>query len=77
MSDTRRSTPDTDPSERIWVASGPAGVVGSIHRSHDGFSIRVRPDDEFHGEYPTLDVAKSALHARLGHGADRPEFVEH
>ncbi|AMM22330.1 hypothetical protein AX769_09775 [Frondihabitans sp. PAMC 28766] len=60
-----------------WVAVGPAGTVGSIHRTHDGFAIRVRDDADYHGAYPTLDVAKSALHARLGAGADRPEFIEH
>lgn len=60
-----------------WVAVGQAGAVGSIHRTGEGFSIRVGSSDEYHGDYPTLDVAKSALHARLGHGAERPEFIEH
>jgi hypothetical protein len=59
-----------------WVAMGAAGAVGSIYRTHDGFAIRVG-NEPYHGAYPTLDVAKSALHAKLGSGLDRPEFVEH
>jgi hypothetical protein len=62
---------------QTWVATGPSGVVGAIHRTDEGFSIRVGAADDYHGDFPTLDVAKSALHARLGHGADRPEFLEH
>jgi hypothetical protein len=60
-----------------WVAIGGSGAVGSIRRTADGFAIRVGHEDDYHGAYPTLDVAKSALHARLGAGADRPEFIEH
>ncbi|BDZ49962.1 hypothetical protein GCM10025867_22030 [Frondihabitans sucicola] len=62
---------------KIWVASGPAGVVGAIHRTGEGFAIRVGHEADYHGDFPTLDVAKSALHAALGPGADRPEFTEH
>jgi hypothetical protein len=62
---------------KTWVASGPSGAVGSILRTGDGFSIRVGGGSEYRGDYPTLDVAKSALHAALGPGADRPEFIEH
>jgi hypothetical protein len=72
MSDTASTTIN-----RTWVAHGPAGVVGSIHRTPDGFSIRVGRAEEYHGDFPTLDVAKSALHAALGPGSDRPEFSEH
>lgn len=72
MSDSSTSTIN-----RTWVAQGPAGTVGSIHRTEEGFAIRIGRDDEYHGAYPTLDVAKRALHAALGHGAERPEFVEH
>lgn len=62
---------------KTWVASGPAGAVGSIHRTSDGFAIRVGREADYHGDFPTLDVAKSALHAALGPGVDRPEFTEH
>ncbi|MGA1812014.1 methyltransferase [Frondihabitans sp. 4ASC-45] len=63
--------------QSTWVASGPAGAVGSIHRTGEGFAIRVGREADYHGAYPTLDVAKRAIHAALGPGADRPEFTEH
>jgi hypothetical protein len=62
---------------KTWVASGPSGTVGSILRTGDGFSIRVGTATEYRGDFPTLDVAKSALHAALGPGVDRPDFIEH
>lgn len=68
---------DTTETSKTWVAKGPVGVVGTIHRTGGGFAIRVGSETEYHGEFPNLDVAKSALHAALGHGADRPEFTEH
>ncbi|RKR74644.1 methyltransferase [Frondihabitans australicus] len=71
------SSSDSTTTSGTWVAIGAAGAVGSIHRTDEGFSIRVGHDTDYHGDYPTLDVAKSALHARLGAGAERPEFVEH
>ena len=82
--DTQQSTVTTTQTDTVptttphtWVAVGAAGAVGSIHRAPDGFAIRIGADDDYHGSFPTLDVAKNALHAALGHGAERPEFVEH
>jgi hypothetical protein len=63
--------------EQRWVAFGPAGAVGSIHRTEDGFEVRLMNDDAPRGSYPTLDVAKSALHASMLPGSDWPEFREH
>jgi len=60
-----------------WLALGPAGAVGSVHRTSHGFAVRLAGRDEFSGEYPTLAVAKSALFASLGPGAEYPEFREH
>jgi hypothetical protein len=60
-----------------WVAFGPAGAVGSIHRVDDGFIFRLLGDSEPRGTYPSLEVAKSALHAALLPGSDWPEFREH
>jgi hypothetical protein len=60
-----------------WLAVGPAGAVGSVHRTTAGFTVRLAGRDEFHGDYPTLAVAKSALFAALGPGAEYPEFREH
>ena len=64
-------------SDQTWVAAGPAGTVGSIGRTTDGFVVRLAGRAEASGEYPTLAVAKSALFAALGPGADYPEFREH
>lgn len=60
-----------------WVAFGPAGAVGSIHRTDGGFAVRLLDGSEDRGVYPTLDVAKSALHATMTPGSDWPEFREH
>ena len=64
--------------EKTWVAYGPAGVVGSVHRLDDGsYTFRLLTDATARGEYPSLDVAKSALHASLLPGAEWPDFREH
>jgi len=63
--------------EQRWVAFGTAGAVGSIHRVGDGFEVRLMKDDAALGTYPTLDVAKSALHASMLPGSDWPEYREH
>ena len=62
---------------RTWVARGPAGTVGSVHRGTEGFTVRRAGRSEATGPYPTLAVAKSALFASLGPGAEYPEFHEH
>jgi len=67
---------DTTTSRR-WVAFGPAGAIGSIHETGEGFVVRLLDADADRGSYPTLDVAKNALHAALPTGAERPEFREH
>ncbi|WP_209561234.1 methyltransferase [Frigoribacterium sp. PvP032] len=64
-------------SGQTWVAVGPAGTVGSIGRTGDGFAVRLAGRSGQSGEYPTLAVAKSALFAALGPGAEYPEFHEH
>jgi hypothetical protein len=60
-----------------WVAFGPAGAVGSIHRNDDGYLVKMISDGRYRGVYGTLNAAKNALHAALGPGADWPEFHEH
>jgi hypothetical protein len=59
-----------------WIAFGPAGAIGSIHRTEGGFQVRLLDSTETR-DYPTLEVAKSALHATLPSGSDWPEFREH
>ncbi len=63
--------------EQRWVAFGQAGAVGAIHRTADGFNVKLIDDAEYRGTYPTLEVAKSALHAAMAPGSDWPEFREH
>jgi len=60
-----------------WVAFGPAGAVGSVHRVEGGFTFKLLSDDAHRPVYPSLDVAKSALHAALGPGEEWPDFREH
>jgi hypothetical protein len=62
---------------KTWVASGPAGALGSIHRTDDGYTFKLLSDDDFRGRYPSLEVVKGALYASLEPGADWPEFREH
>lgn len=63
--------------EQRWVAFGSSGAVGSIHRVDGGYEVRLMNDDTPRGAYPTLDVAKSALHAAMTPGSDWPEYREH
>jgi len=62
---------------KTWVASGPAGALGSIHRTGDGYTFKLLGDDGFRGNYPSLEVVKGALYASLDPGSDWPEFREH
>ncbi|MDY0890603.1 methyltransferase [Frigoribacterium sp. CFBP9039] len=69
---------DQTTTRQTWVAVGPSGTVGSIHRTDEGFAVRMPSRDSDEGAvFPTLAVAKSALFAALGPGADYPEFHEH
>lgn len=68
---------DTTTITARWVAFGPSGAVGSIHRTDDGYRVRLLDTVGDRGTYPTLDVAKSALHAGMKPGAEWPEFREH
>lgn len=61
----------------LWVAYGKNGVVGSVRRDGDGFTVVMAGADAAVGTYPTLDSAKGALHANMTPGSDRPVFHEH
>lgn len=65
-------------SSGLWVAYGSEGsVVGSIRRSEDGYTATVAGADASLGTYPSMDIAKSALHGHLPPGSDWPRFTEH
>ena len=68
---------DTSTKSQVWVAFGHAGAVGSIHRTADGYGVRMLNDSEFRGVYPSLSVAQSALHSHMLPGSDLPEYHEH
>ena len=67
----------TTSSTGTWVAVGPAGAVGSIHRADDGFHVELYNRGGSGGTYPSLESAKGAVHAALGPLAARPEFRAH
>lgn len=73
MMDTSTQTVES----QTWVAFGPAGALGSVHRIDGGFTFRLLTDDGYRATYPSLEVAKSALFAALEPGSDWPEFREH
>lgn len=63
--------------DKTWVAFGPAGAVGSVHKFDDKYTFKLLRDDDFRSTYPSLDVAKQALYAALEPGSEWPEFREH
>ncbi|WBU39051.1 methyltransferase [Homoserinibacter sp. YIM 151385] len=68
---------DDTVTEARWVAFGPAGAVGSIHRGGEGYTVRLLDDESERGVYPSLESAKGALHAAMKPGSAWPEFREH
>src|SRR5690606_4743677 len=67
---------DNSMSGQRRLAFDPESAIGSIHRTNNRFHVKLLDAPEGRS-YPTLDVAKSALHATLPAGADWPEFREH
>ena len=61
----------------VWVAHGATGVAGIIRAVDDGFSVTIAGADESVGTYPTMDVAKAALHSAMPPGSDWPRFEQH
>ncbi|MCU1506402.1 MAG: hypothetical protein QOD27_1706 [Microbacteriaceae bacterium] len=62
---------------KTWVAVGPAGAIGSVHQTDHGYTFKLVTDADYRATYPSLEIAKSALHASLVPGSDWPEFREH
>jgi len=75
MSDNTTMTGQLSVSQR-WVAFGVAGAIGSIHRTDGGFVLKML-DGAPDRQYPSLEVAKSALHGTLPAGSEWPDFREH
>ncbi len=65
-------------SSTLWVAYGAEGnVVGTIRHEGDGYIATIAGADASLGTYPTMEIAKSALHGHLPPGSDWPRFQEH
>lgn len=75
-SNERNSMSETT-TRRLWVAHGPNGVVGKIQKDAEGYAVHMAGKDERLGVYPTMEIAKNALHSHLKPGSERPEFREH
>lgn len=67
----------TETHHALWVAYGTGGVQGSIRKDDDGYTVTMAGAEESAGTYPTMEIAKSALHARMTPGSDWPQFREH
>lgn len=67
----------TETHHALWVAYGKSGVVGTIRKDDGSYTVTMAGAGESHGTYPSMDIAKSALYARLTPGSDWPEFREH
>jgi hypothetical protein len=67
----------TETHHALWVAYGPSGVVGSIRRDEGGYTVTMAGADAPAGTYPSMEIAKSALHSRMVAGSDWPRFQEH
>lgn len=61
----------------LWVAYGSNGVVGSIRKDDDGYTVTMAGADTSAGVSPTLESAKGSLHAHMRPGSAWPEFREH
>lgn len=67
----------TETHHSLWVAYGASGVVGTIRKDDDGYTVTLAGAEHSQGTYPTMDIAKNALFSHLRPGSDWPEFREH
>lgn len=61
----------------LWVAYGQGGVAGSIRHTDEGYIVTMAGADAALGTYPSMEIAKAALHGRMKPGSDWPTFTEH
>ncbi len=61
----------------LWVAYGDRGVAGSIRHSGADYVVTMAGADAALGTYPSMSVAKGALHAAMRPGSDWPIFRQH
>lgn len=68
---------NTTQTRALWVAHGSNGVVGSIRHAEDGYIVVMAGADAETGRYPTLEIAKGALHSHMIPGSAWPRYEEH
>lgn len=62
----------------LWLAYATDGhVVGSIRKTGDEYTVTMAGGSAPVGSYPSMEIAKSALHSHLRPGSDWPRFGEH
>lgn len=67
----------TETHHSLWVAYGPNGVAGSIRKDDGGYTVTMAGATAAAATYPSMSIAKNALHARMPSGSDWPAFREH
>ena len=67
----------TETHHPLWIAYGASGVAGSIRKDDDGYTVTMAGAETTTGTYPTMEIAKSALHSHMPPGSDWPLFREH
>ena len=59
------------------MTSASSNVVGTVRKSEEGYTPTVAGATASVGTYPSMEVAKSALHSHLAPGSDWPQFRQH
>jgi hypothetical protein len=67
----------TTTTQGLWVAYGINGVVGSIRHADDGYVVVMAGADAVTGTYPSLEIAKGALHSHMRPGSGWPRYQQH
>ncbi|MFT4135886.1 methyltransferase [Microbacterium sp.] len=67
----------TSETTSLWVAYGDSGVVGTIRKGDDGYTVTMAGASSSVGTYPTMDAAKGALNSHQRPGSGWPQFREH
>jgi len=70
-------TTESETRHGVWVAYGTSGVVGSIREDEAGWTVTMAGADASTGTYPSMEVAKAALHSGMTPGSDWPRFEQH
>lgn len=68
----------TTTTSTLWLAYGSEGrVVGTIRKADGTYTVTMAGAAQSLGSYPTMDIAKNALHGHMTPGSDWPQFRQH